>query len=71
MDNKTKIMMVGATIFSCGIFIGFKACKIIILSMVNDEQYILSKVMPIVEEKIGKKKLDRMVEIYYEKELCN
>ena len=69
MKSRTKMVILGTITFSCGMFIGFKVCKAIILSMVNDKEYMKSKIVPILEKHISIEKLDRMAKIYYEKEV--
>lgn len=71
MKNGPKMILLGTISLSCGIFIGFKACKALISAMVNDEEYMSSKIIPILENKIGKDKLERMARIYYDREDVN
>ncbi len=68
MKNGPKMIFLGTISLGCGIFIGFKACKSIILSMLNDKKYMSSKILPILEKKIGKERFERMAKIYYDKE---
>lgn len=67
MNNKGKMLLVGSTMFGVGVFVGWKALKKTITLMVNDRKFMEDKILPVLEKKIGKEKLKRMTEIYYEK----
>ena len=71
MNNRTKMVLLGTISLSCGIFIGFKACEVIISAMLKDKEYINKKILPIIEKKFGKDKLERIGKILYDKEDVN
>ena len=64
--NKIKIALISTISLGCGVVIGYKACQKLILTMVNDTEYMKKIVTPILEKEFGKDRFERMAKAYYQ-----